>query len=53
MHGHVFHDLNKLNEGDVIHTGTAHATATYRVDRVRVVDDSAVEVVAADRPMIA
>jgi sortase A len=46
MYGHVFHDLNKLDEGDVIHTGTALHTATYRVEKVRVVDDSAVEVVA-------
>lgn len=46
MYGRVFHDLNKLKEGDVIHTGTALHTSTYRVEEVRVVDDSAIEVVA-------
>jgi len=45
MHGHVFHDLHKLKAGDVIRTATATCRATYRVVRVRVVDDQDTSVV--------
>jgi LPXTG-site transpeptidase (sortase) family protein len=46
MHGHVFHDLNRLKAGDEIRTATAAQRATYRVVEIRVVDDSDVGVAA-------
>ncbi len=46
MYGHVFHDLDKLTEGDRIITGTADAVTTYEVIEILVVDDSQTEVVA-------
>jgi sortase A len=52
MHGHPFHDLDLLQPGDEIFTGTAECTAVYRVVEVIIVYPSDTSVVAqtgADR----
>jgi sortase A len=46
MYGHAFHDLDQLEPGDEIVTGTATRRSTYRVVEVRVVDPARVDVVA-------
>lgn len=50
MYGHPFHDLDKLEPGDLIVTATLTTTATYRVSTITVVDPRHTEVLAQGTP---